>query len=134
MKTSKIRNRTIVFSTLLILVFTTFIIYAQTITIQVSPHILNLQSNGVVVTIHTDIAYSSVDGQTVTLNGVVIQSWKSDDRGNFVAKFNMDDIKGLPGLIIGGYNTLTLEGEQFNGDTFTGSEDVKVINKVPKGK
>ncbi|MCD4681453.1 MAG: hypothetical protein K8S00_13795 [Bacteroidales bacterium] len=109
-------------------------IFSQTvIEIQVSPNILNLQSNGVVVTIHTNIPYAEVGAQSVTLNEVVIQSWKADNRGFFVAKFNMDDIKNI-NLNIGEYNTLTLEGDKVSGGTFTGSEDVLVINNLPKGK
>ena len=106
----------------------------QVIEIQVSPNILNLQSNGVVVTIHTDIPFSDVDAQTVILSGVVIQSWKADNGGFFVAKFNMDDVKDIESLEIGEYNTLTLDGLKVSGDEFTGSEDVLVINNVPKGK
>ena len=108
-------------------------IYSQQdpIEIQVSPNILNLQSNGVVVTIHTDIPYSNVIGSTVSLNGVEIDSWKADSQGFFVAKFNMDEVKDLD-LVIGGYNTLTLEGSLSNG-SFSGSEDILVINNIPKG-
>lgn len=63
------------------------------IMIQVSPNVLNLQNNGQVVTIHTDIAYSDVVGSTVSLNDVTISSYKTDNQGFFVAKFLMDDIK-----------------------------------------
>ena len=63
-----------------------------------------------IVTVHTDIAYNLVVGASVSLNGVEIDWWKSDDRGNFVAKFDSDEIKTLDGLIIGDYNTLTLFG------------------------
>jgi len=109
-------------------------IFSQTvIEIQVSPNILNLQSNGVVVTIHTNIPYAEVNAQTVTLNEVVIQSWKADNCGFFVAKFNMDEIKNI-GLNIVEYNTLTLDGDKVTGGTFAGSEDVLVINNLPKGK
>lgn len=103
----------------------------STITIQVSPNILNLQNNGVVVTIHTDIPYSNVYGSSVILNGIEIQSWKADSRGFFVAKFNLDEVKALTSLEIGSYNTLTLTGESTNGD-FTGSEAILVINKTGK--
>lgn len=119
---------------MVVVVFNPISLFSQDIEIQVSPNILNLQSNGVVVTIHTNVDYSSVDASTVELNSVEIQSWKADEQGNFVAKFNMDDIKGLPGLKIGEYNTLTLEGQTSDGETFIGSEEVLVINKVPKGK
>ena len=57
------------------------------IQIDVAPNVLNIQSQGAIVTVHTDIAYSAVDGASVYLNGVAIQWWKADARGNFVAKF-----------------------------------------------
>jgi len=110
-------------------------VFSQTvIEIQVSPNILNLQSNGVVVTIHTNIAYSTVDASTVSLCDVEIDSWKSDNGGFFVAKFDMDEIKDIEELVIGEYNTLTLDGFTVSGDAFTGSEEVMVINNIPQGK
>ena len=104
------------------------------IMIQVSPNVLNLQNNGQVVTIHTDIAYSVVDGSSVSLNGVEISSWKADNRGDFVAKFLMDEIKDLPSLKIDELNMLQLEGFTKDGDSFFGSQEILVINVIPKGK
>ncbi len=103
------------------------------ISIQVSPNVLNLQNQGQVVTVHTDIAYGAVAATTVTLNGVAIDHWKADNQGNFVAKFLIEDIKALP-LNIGQLNTLTLIGTTTNGLTFTGTYAVKVINVMPSGK
>lgn len=102
------------------------------ISIRVAPNVLNLQSNGQVVTVHTDVAYSWVEGHTVSLNGIEISSWKADNKGNFVAKFNMDEIKDLP-LEIGGMNTLTLVGETSDGLVFAGSQDIMVVNNVSSG-
>jgi len=104
------------------------------ISIDVSPSVLNLQNQGEVVTVHTNMAYSLVAGSTVSLNGIEISWWKSDDRGYFVAKFLTSDVKNLPGLVIGGYNTLTLNGITKEGVSFTGSEEIKVINNIPAGK
>ncbi len=123
-----------IFSLLVVMAFLPFQVSAQdVIDIQVSPHVLNLQHQGEIVTIHTDIAYGLVLGSTVTLNGIEINSWKADDQGNFVAKFLMSAIKNLP-LNIGSYNTLTLLGEKVGGGTFTGSEDILVVNNVPAGR
>jgi len=122
------------FFLVLLLAFLPAIGLAQiTIDIQVSPNVLNLQNNGQVVTVHTDIAYSTVDGSSVSLNGVEINSWKSDNQGNFVAKFLIEEIKDLP-LNVGGMNTLELEGETYNSETFYGVDEIRVINVVPKGK
>jgi hypothetical protein len=92
------------------------------------------------VTVHTDIAYSTVVGSTVTLNGVEIDHWKSDNRGNFVAKFEATDVKALfeseddeadePKFPITA--TLTLEGGTFDRDSFCGSDKVDIIKIVPR--
>ena len=102
------------------------------IEIDVAPNVLNIQSKSVVVTVHTDIAYSLVDVSSVSLNGVLISHWKSDARGNFVAKFLSDEIKTLDGLIIGDNNTLTLLGNTNDG-AFSGEQEIMVIDVIPQG-
>ena len=102
---------------------------ATTIDIQVSPNVLNLINQGQWVTVHTDIAFGLVSASSVYLNGVLIHSWKSDLRGNFVAKFLMSEVKALD-MNMGELNTLTLVGTSAIGD-FWGSQDIKVIEVVP---
>lgn len=104
------------------------------IEIDVAPNVLNIQSESVVVTVHTDIAYSSVVGASVFLNMVEINYSKSDAQGNFVAKFLSDEIKALDGLEIDGYNTLVLTGLTTEGDVFIGEQEIKVIDILPQGK
>jgi hypothetical protein len=70
----------------------------------------------------------------VYLNGIAINSWKADDCGNFVAKFLIEEIKSLEGLVIDDYNTLRLVGVTVDGEAFTGAEDILVINNVPARK
>jgi len=106
---------------------------AYEILIDVSPNVLNLQSSGTVVTVHTNVDYNTVIASSVFLNGVPITFYKSDDRGYFVAKFAMNDVKGLP-LVIGEFNTLLLLGATDDGLSFTGTQDIKVINIMPKGR
>lgn len=104
-----------------------------TIDITVSPNVINIASQSTVVTVHTNIAYGLVDGVTVMLNDVAIDWWKSDDRGNFVAKFNAADVKNI--VTPGETAELTLTGktkEEFGGDTFTGTDFVKIVSV--KGK
>jgi len=103
------------------------------IDIDVAPNVLNLQNQGEVVTVHTDIAYSLVTGASVSLNDVAIDWWKSDNQGNFVAKFAIEDIKDLP-LNIGEYNTLELQGETTGGEAFWGTAEIRVINVTAAGK
>lgn len=117
----------------LLLSFASNSIAQEVIEIQVSPNVLNLQNNGQVVTVHTNIAYSTVVSETVSMNGVLINSWKADDQGNFVAKFLMEEIVGLS-LVIGDYNELTLEGVKSDGSTFSGTDSILVINNIPTGK
>jgi hypothetical protein len=103
------------------------------ISITVAPNVLNFESEGHVVTVHTDIAYSSVDAHSVYLNGVLIQSWKADNRGNFVAKFAMEDIETAAGLVIGDYNELLLVGYSYDYGSFSGIDQVMVIAITPNG-
>ncbi len=104
------------------------------IEIRIAPNVLNIQSEGTAVTVHTDISYWVVDVHSVALNDIAISSWKADNRGNFVAKFLMDEVKALEGLNIGGYNTLTIEGTTINGEEFWGALDIVVIDVLPKGR
>lgn len=106
---------------------------AEEIAIDVAPNTLNLASSGQVVTVHTDIAYWYVDVSSVYLNGLLIQSWKADNRGNFVAKFSMDDVKRLDGLVIGGSNRLTIVGLTVDDMPFWGEQDIMVIDVSARG-
>jgi hypothetical protein len=109
--------------------------YSETIEIQidVSPNVLNIQSEGTVVTVHTNISYSRVDAPSVTLNDIAISWWKDDNRGNFVAKFSMDEVKLLE-LEPGGYNTFELVGFTTGGEKFWGEQEIVVIDVLPRGE
>ena len=106
------------------------------INIDVAPNVLNIQSEGTVVTVHTDIAYSAVEGATVLLNDVPIAWWKSDSRGQFVAKFNMEEVIDLyyADLLVLGDNELTLTGTTKTDDDFSGTHIIKVIDVASTGK
>jgi hypothetical protein len=100
--------------------------------IQISPNVLNIGSSGEVVTVHTDLPYAQVVVYSVFLNGVPIASWKADDQGNFVAKFDIQAIKTLNGLVIGGDNQMILTGATTSGDSFVGIDWVRVVNVIPR--
>ncbi len=106
--------------------------YGFEIIIDVAPNVLNIQSEGHVVTVHTDIAYVEVDVSAVYLNGVAINGWKADNRGYFVAKFLMSDIRGLS-LEVDDMNTLKLVGATTTNESFCGEQEIKVVNNVPAG-
>ena len=105
------------------------------INIDVAPNVLNIQSEGTVVTVHTDIAYSAVEGASVELNGIIIAWWKSDSRGQFVAKFNMEEVTALvdAGVLDLGEITLTLTGTSVLGN-FSGTQTIKVISVEARGR
>lgn len=106
------------------------------ISIEVAPSTLNIQSQGQVVTVHTNIAFSSVKGGTVSMNGIPISWWKADNQGNFVAKFLMNEVKALAdtgALVVPGENELTLIGTTTDGAGFTGTQTITVIDVEPAG-
>ena len=94
------------------------------IVIDVAPSVVSLDSQGKVVTVHTNIAYGAVDAYSVALDGLPIQSWKADNRGNFVAKFNLDDVKEMLEV---GTVTVTLTGTTKDGEECSGSDTIRVI-------
>lgn len=103
--------------------------------IEVAPKVLNLLNNGQVVTVHTDLPYGAVDAWTVTLNGVPISSYKSDNRGNFVAKFPIEEVKGLvdAGDLALGTNTVVLTGLTSDEPAvaFIGTTEIVVVSNGP---
>ena len=110
--------------------------HAFEISIEVAPSTLNIESMGQVVTVHTGIAFSSVEGGTVTLNGLEISWWKADNQGNFVAKFVMSEVKALAdsgGLQVPGENELMLIGYTKDRAEFTGTQTITVIDVEPSG-
>ena len=97
--------------------------------IRFAPNTLNLRSEGTVVTVHTDVPYSHVDVYTVYLAGVAISTWKADSRGYFVAKFLMDDIKAIDGLVLNDYNTFQFVAATYDGHAICGEAEVMVIDR-----
>ena len=93
------------------------------VAIQVSPHTIALNANCTWVTVHADIAYSVVDGATITLNGIPATVTFADDRGDLVGKFDFDVV--IEGLAPGEAE-MVLTGERTDGTLFSGSEVVRV--------
>ena len=96
-----------------------------TVPIVISPSVLNLDSQGVWVTVHAEIPYSRVVGVSVTLDGIPVQVTKADARGELVAKFALDDVKAILDV---GTVTLVLDGTTTDGGSFTGSDAIRVID------
>jgi len=125
-----------VIALMLILIKTPTECHGFDIDIDVAPNTLNIQSQGQVVTVHTNIVYNSVVGATVELSGIAISWWKADNQGNFVAKFVMSEVKALADsgdLDVPGENELTLVGYTTEGVEFTGLQEITVIDVEPAG-
>ena len=105
------------------------------ISIDVAPKVLNLQrTDDKCVTVHTDIPYDEIDRTTVSLEvgvaSITPYLCKSDLRGDLVAKFWMKDVREFS-LTIDEYNTFTLTGFNVDGETFSGAQDILVVNNSP---
>ena len=107
---------------------------ADDITIRVSPNVINLSSEGEIVTVNTDLPYSDVDGASVVIansDGTVTRAiswWKSDNRGEFVAKVTMESVQQL-GLEPGTDFHLFVHITMTDGSVRTGSAAIKVIDQ-----
>jgi hypothetical protein len=93
------------------------------ITTKVSPNTIVIKSEGTLITVHTNIAYSSVDTASLTLNGIPVAWTKADDRGQLVAKFNQSDVKSI---VAPPSATLELSGYTTSGESFSGTDTIVV--------
>ncbi len=95
------------------------------ICITITPKTLVLSSPDTVVSVHSNIPYSSVDTVSLTLNGIDAIFTKADACGDLVVKFSQADVKGIvePGLA-----TLILEGKlkDEDGTAFEASDTIIV--------
>jgi|LSQX01.3.fsa_nt_gb hypothetical protein len=97
-------------------------IAALNVAIQVSPATIVLKAPLEWITIHTDIPYSTVNADSVTINGLDAFT-KSDNCGDLVAKVRF--VKILPQLNAPSAE-IVLEGETNGGEAFSGSQVVRV--------
>ena len=129
----KIKNLTIIMVILLSSMAYIGIAFADTeqdiINIKIAPATLNLEFKGPWITVHTDIPFSEVKTDTVELDGIPVFSTFADDRGNLVAKFKSADVKAI---VATPEATLTLTGKTLEGDSFAGSDTIRVIDPPSK--
>lgn len=102
---------------------------ADEIEIMVSPGTIVLDSEGTWVTVHADIRYWVVDSLTLSLNGIPVTFTKADDRGDLVAKFNLDDVKDIldEDVLKAGCVELRLDGTTKDDEDFGGVDTVRVV-------
>ena len=95
------------------------------ISISVSPHTLVLSLDRGLVTVHSNIPFGTVIGDSLELNGIEPDFIKADSRGELVAKFDCDAVKAL--VEPGQENlVLTLSGELANDTYFEASDTISV--------
>ena len=91
--------------------------------ITISPRTLILSSPDTIVTVHSNIPYSSVDTASLTLDGIPATYTKMDACGDLVVKFSRADVKGV---VVPGTAVLTLSGTFDDGTPFSASDTITV--------
>lgn len=103
----------------------------NTIDIVVSPHVLNIESNGGSISIHTDIGYVSEDEAALEVNGTLIENIYTftDSRGNLVVKCSINTVKRI---VVGEEEATFVLTANYNGGTYTGTDTIAVIQVIPQ--
>jgi len=129
-RTIKILGITMVLAALLVISITgTVFAEDGTIDMEVSPHVLNIESNGGSISIHTDIGFGFVEDATVEVNGEEIEviSTFADDCGNLVVICDIEEVKEIVKDDESANFVLTC-----NGGDYTGWDSVPVIRVIPQ--
>lgn len=96
--------------------------------IAVSPQTLILSMDqGGAVTVHTSVPYVDVDCATLQLNGIAVDWTHVDSLGHLVAEFDEAAVKAIA---VVPETVLTLTGNLKTGESFSGSDTVRVISSA----
>ena len=108
----------------------------DTMEIVVSPNVLNLESNGGSISIHTDVGYVVPPGAfqadvTLEVNGVLVEKVGTfpDSSGNLVVKADIDTVKEI--IAVEGEATFYLTYNDTH-TTYTDDDTIKVIKVIPQ--
>jgi len=103
------------------------------IVVQVSPNVLNLQSKGGSLSLHTDLAFSLAKEVFLTVEGedVLPINTFDDDCDNLVVKASLENIKDMVVDLDEATFTLTVETED---GVYVGSDTIDVISKSSSGQ
>ena len=96
----------------------------NTVEMVVSPNVLNLKSNGGVVTLHVDIKFSPDYDLVLEVNdqSLLIASTFDDSSGELVIQCSLETVKGL--VVVGDATfDLTID------DMYTGTDTIHVIDQ-----
>ena len=103
----------------------------NTIDMVVSPNVLNIESNGGSISIHTDIGYVSEDDAALEVNGALIENIYTftDSRGNLVVKCSIDTVKSI---VVGEDEATFVLTANYNGGIYSGTDTIAVIQVIPQ--
>ena len=117
---------------LLAVVLTTGALAEGAIEVVVSPNVLNLNSNGGRVSLHTDIDFDVVDSAKLYVSAedglseeISISRIFADTLGDLVVKCDIDIVKGM---VVAGDATFVLEVDTDDG-TYSGTDTIAVIDR-----
>jgi hypothetical protein len=104
----------------------------NSIDVVVSPNVLNLESFGGSVSLHTDFAYSRVGSVALTVNGAEVLPifTFADDRGQLVVKCSMATVEAIVEMVEPGEATFDLTVTGTDGLTYSGTDTIKVISQA----
>jgi archaellum component FlaG (FlaF/FlaG flagellin family) len=103
----------------------------NTIDMVVSPNVLNIESNGGSISIHTDIGYVSEDDAALEVNETPIETITTfvDNRGNLVVKCSIDTVKNI---VVGTDEATFVLTASYNGSVYYGTDTIAVIQVLPQ--
>ena len=104
------------------------------IDIEVSPHVLNTESNGGSISIHTNFGCRvPVQDTTVTVEGEEIDVLATflDSRGDLVVKCDIDAVKDSDTVILDADNTFVLTCN-YNDAVYIGTDAMYVVCVIPQ--
>ena len=119
-------------STILIVLLSSAVFASDnTIDIVVSPHVLNIESNGGSISIHTDIGYVSEDDAALEVNGTPIENIYTftDSRGNLVVKCSINTVKSI---VIGEEEATFVLTANYGGGIYSGTDTIAAIQVIPQ--
>ncbi|MFC1933259.1 hypothetical protein ACFLXU_06535 [Chloroflexota bacterium] len=103
-----------------------------TFDMEVSPHVLNIESNSIYVHIHTNIAYADATVKALEVNETEIVGdieTFPDDCGNLVVKFEIEEVKAI---VIPNEPAVFVLTCDYEGGECIGEDSVPVIRVIPQ--
>ena len=103
----------------------------NTIDMVVSPNVLNIESNGGSISIHTNIGYVPEADAALEVNGTPIETIYTftDSRGNLVVKCSINTVKNI---VVGEDKAVFVLTCNYNGGIYSGTDTVAVIQVIPQ--